>query len=275
MDWKNDANCAVLFTFDIDGEEMWHARTAAGVGEFDKPPTVSMGRYGTKVAVPRILDMLDEYDIPAGFFVPGKVAEDHPDLVKDIHERGHEIGHHSYAHRDPTAMTDEEEKRDFERAMDVLTDIIDERPVGYRTPAANMSERTLNRIARMGFEYESTMLGDDTPYFLETDEGRLVELPFHWSTDDAPFWNYNSSPPVGYQSGMSTPSEVYDIWSSEFDACYDWGLLLNLAMHPQIIGRPHRLKMLEELIQYIRGHSDVWIARPREVARYYRSTHGE
>lgn len=271
MQWKDDSDCAVLFTFDVDGPEMWHARTKAGVGEFDKPPTVSMGEYGVNVATPRILDLLDDYDVPAAFFVPGKVAEDNPDLVRDIHNRGHEIGHHSYAHLDPTSMSDEEEQEDFERAMEILTDLTGERPVGYRTPAANMSERTLNRIASMGFEYESTMMGDDTPYFLETDEGQLVELPFHWSTDDAPFWNYNSSPPVSYQSGMTPPSDVYEIWRAEFDACYDWGLLLNLAMHPQIIGRPHRLKMLEELIQYVKGHSDVWIARPREVARYWRS----
>ena len=270
MNWKDNANCAVLLTFDVDGKEMWHARTSQGAGNFDKPPIVSMGEYGTDVAVPRILGMLDRQDVPAGFFVPGKVAEEYPDMVREITSRGHEIGHHSYAHVNPTTMTDEEEKEDFERATAILEGITGERPVGYRTPAADMSDRTLNRLAEMGFEYESTMLGDDVPYFLETDNGRLVELPFHWTTDDAPFFNFNASPPVGYQSGISTPSDVYEIWSKEFDACYDWGLLFNLAMHPQIIGRPHRLQMLEELIEYITDHDDVWIARPKEVARYFR-----
>ena len=274
MDWKDGANCAVLLTFDVDGEEMWHARVKQGAGEFDKPPTLSMGRYGVEVAVPRILDLLDRHDVPAGFFVPGKVAEENPEMVAEIHDAGHEIGHHSYAHLNPTGMTDEEEREDFERATEILTEIAGERPVGYRTPAADMSDRTLNRIAEMGFEYESTMMGDDTPYFLETDNGRLVELPFHWSTDDAPFWNYNSAPQVSYQSGMATPSDVYEIWREEFDACYDWGLLLNLAMHPQIIGRPHRLKMLEELIQYMKDHPGVWFARPKEVARHYREQEG-
>lgn len=271
MEWKDGARCAVLFTFDVDGKEMWNARAAAGVGPFDNPPTLSMGEYGPNVAVPRILDLLDRHDLPAGFFVPGKVAEEHPDMVREIQARGHEIGHHSYAHLNPTGMTDEEEQADFERAMDVLVDLTGERPVGYRTPAADMSDRTLDRIARMGFEYESTMMGNDVPYFIETNEGRLVELPFHWSTDDAPFWNYNSSPPVGYQSGMSLPSAVYEIWTEEFEACYEWGLLLNLAMHPQIIGRPHRLRMLEELMQYVTAREDVWIARPKEVARYWRA----
>jgi len=275
MNWKHDANCAVMLTFDIDGTRMWHARTEQGAGDFDKPPTVSMGEYGTDVAVPRILDMLDDHGVKAGFFVPGMVAEEHPDLVREIHDRGHEIGHHSYSHVNPTSMTDEEEKEDFERAMEVLTEIVGERPVGYRSPAADMSDRTLDRIARLGFEYESTMMADDTPYFIETKEGRVVELPFHWSTDDAPFWNYNSSPPVAYQSGMATPSDVEEIWTKEFDACYEWGLLLNLAMHPQIIGRPHRLMMLSDVIEYITDHEDVWVARPKEIARYWRDQQEE
>jgi peptidoglycan/xylan/chitin deacetylase (PgdA/CDA1 family) len=102
MDWKHDANCAVLLTFDVDGKRMWHARAEQGAGEFDKPPTVSMGEYGTDVAVPRILDVLDEHGVRAGFFLPGMVAEENPDLVREIDDRGHEIGHHSYAHHNLT-----------------------------------------------------------------------------------------------------------------------------------------------------------------------------
>lgn len=270
MQWKDGANCAVLFTFDVDGRQMWTGRVDRGLEGFDKPPILSMGDYGTDVAVPRILDLLDQYDLSAGFFIPGRVAEENPDMVREIDERGHEIGHHSYSHQNPTTMTDDEEREDFERANEVFEDLLGETPVGYRTPAGDMSDRTLNRLIEMGFEYESTMLGNDVPYFLEADAGQIVELPFHWSTDDAPFFNFNMGPQVSYQSGMNSPSDVYDVWTTEFDACYERGLLLNFAMHPQIIGRPHRIKMLEDVIQHIKGHSDVWIAQPKEVARYWR-----
>ncbi|MFB6148364.1 MAG: polysaccharide deacetylase [Halobacteriales archaeon] len=270
MHWKDDANCAVVLTFDVDGKQMWRGRVERGLEGFDKPPVMSMGEYGTDVAVPRILELLEEYDLPAGFFIPGKIAEENPAMVEAIADAGHEIAHHSYAHTNPTTMTDAEEQADFERANAVFEDLIGETPVGYRSPAGDLGDRTLTRMVEMGFEYESSMMGNDVPYVVDTEAGPLVELPFHWSTDDAPFFNFNMGPEVSYQSGMSSPSTVYDIWSTEFDACYDRGLLLNLAMHPQIIGRPHRMEMLEDLIQYMLGHSDVWITTPRAVARHFR-----
>lgn len=47
---------------------------------------------------PQILDILDEYDVKATFFVIGNLAEKHPDLIKRIDESGHGIGNHSYSH---------------------------------------------------------------------------------------------------------------------------------------------------------------------------------
>jgi hypothetical protein len=105
---------------------------------------------------------------------------------------------------------------------------------------------------------------------VQTDAGEIVELPFYWSQDDAPHFNYNMSPEVSYQSGMSSPETVFDIWRTEFEACYDRNLLFHLVTHPQIIGRPHRMDCLERLFQEIRSRPNVWVARPKEIARYYR-----
>jgi len=58
------------------------------VDGFDKPLILSMGESGTDVAVPRILELLDQYDISAGFFIPGQVAEENPDMVHEIDRQG-------------------------------------------------------------------------------------------------------------------------------------------------------------------------------------------
>lgn len=270
MQWKDGAECAVLLTFDFDGETMWESRVEQNLGEFDTPPITSMGQYGGSSGMPRILEFLETYDIAAGFFVPGKTVERHPDLIRRVHEAGHELGAHGYSHVNPVAMSDEEERIEFERANEAFEDVVGTTPVGFRSPAADMGERTLARLIEMGFEYDSTLMGRDVPYFVASETGELVELPWYWSQDDAPHFNFNMYPLVSYQSGLSSPSDVLSIWRTEFDACYEEGLLFHLVMHPQIIGRPHRMKMLERLVQHMRGHSDVWFARPRDVAGYWR-----
>jgi peptidoglycan/xylan/chitin deacetylase (PgdA/CDA1 family) len=262
----------VTLTFDVDGAERWRARARQGDDQFDNPTIRSMGRYGPDVAVPRILDLLDRYDLPGCFFVPGIVAEERPEMVRRIHDAGHEIGHHGYTHTNPSTMTAAEERREFERANEVFEDILGESPVGYRTPAADTAERTLRLLVESDLTYDSTLMGNDVPYFLEYDGRRIVELPFHWSTDDAAYFTFNMFPTISHQSGIDSQADVYDNWRAEFDACYERGLLFTLVTHPQIIGRPQRIHMYERLLQYITGHADVWVARPRDIARHWNET---
>jgi peptidoglycan/xylan/chitin deacetylase (PgdA/CDA1 family) len=69
-----------------------------------------------------------------------------------------------------------------------------------------------------------------------------------------------------YIAGMSAPSKVYEIWAAEFEGAYECGGVFTLTMHPQMIGRYHRIRMLEELIEHIAGHDGVWFATCSEVA---------
>lgn len=272
MQWKNDAKCAVTISFDIDGKERWLARARAGKEEFASPLLSHYGEYGPKVAMPRILDMFDEYDIPGGFFIPGMVAEEHPEMTQKIHEAGHEIGFHGHTHAGLAGLSDEEEAEEFARALDTFESLIGETPVGYRQWS---SQRTLNRAIELDFEYGSMTSANDIPYVLEGEAGDIIEVPVHASISDTAYFTFQLAPVLPHQNGIDSPSKVYDIWSSEFDGCYKRGRLFHLVLHPQMIGRPHRLEMLEELIQYIKGHSDVWIATPREIARYWRKEHAD
>lgn len=76
--WKNGARCAVMLSFDVDGEALWIARDPALA---DRPIHMSMGAYGPKTGVPRILRILDRHDIKAGFFIPGWTMERYPEMT--------------------------------------------------------------------------------------------------------------------------------------------------------------------------------------------------
>lgn len=252
----------VLLTFDIDAETMWTARDPKNA---ERPIVMSQGAYGWKTGMPRILDLLGRYGLKVTFFVPGLVMEQRPAMVEEILKQGHEIAHHSWSHAWIVNLTLEQEREEMDKGIDIIKRMTGRMPVGYRSPAAEFSPHTLKMLAEYGFGYSSNYFDDDSPY-LHTIDGRLtdiVEFPFAWVLDDAPFFQYSITLPG---RTMQAPSAVFEAWRREFDVLYREDRYFCLAMHPQIIGRPSRITLLEELIQHILGHPRVWMARCDEVA---------
>lgn len=227
----------------------------------DTPTPLSRGNFGAKVGVPRILDLLDRYHVPATFFVPADTARRHPDLTKEIHNRGHEIGHHGDVHESPVNLDREAEKRVLDIGLETLEKVTGVRPRGYRSPAWDLSPNSVALLEEYGFDWDSSMMGDDFQLYMLKDgdrESSVVEIPVSWELDDAPHFLFNFFP--AYFVGLSAPSKVLEIWTSKFDGAYEYEGAFILTMHPQIIGRYHRLVMLEHLLHYIQGHPDVWFA---------------
>lgn len=252
----------VMLTFDLDAETMWTARDEKNR---QRPVVLSQGAYGWKVGMPRILDLLDRYGIKATFFVPGEVIEARWALCESVLARGHEIGHHSWSHAWIVNLTPEQEREEMDRGLEIIRRLTGRAPAGWRSPAAEFSPVTLPLLLEKGFGYSSNFFDDDSPY-LHRHDGRLtdlVEFPFAWVLDDAPFFQYSITLPG---RTLQPPSAALESWKAEFDTLYREDRAFTLAMHPQIIGRGSRLVALEGLIQYILGHPGVWFARCDAVA---------
>jgi peptidoglycan/xylan/chitin deacetylase (PgdA/CDA1 family) len=259
--------CAVVLTFDFDAESVWvsHGMTT--------PTPMSRGEYGARVGVPRILAMLEKHDIRATFFVPADTVRRHRELVKEIHARGHEIGHHGDVHESPAHLEAEEEAKILEAGIREIRNTIDEPPKGYRSPAWDLSANSIGLFQEYGFLYDSSMMADDfRPYLLMHNDRmtNIVEIPVSWELDDAPHFLFNFMP---YVAGMSAPSKVYEIWATEFEGAYESGGVFTLTMHPQIIGRYHRLKMVEKLIEHIAGYTGVRFVTCSEIAEDWLKRH--
>jgi peptidoglycan-N-acetylglucosamine deacetylase len=224
--------------------------------------------YGPLVGVPRILDLLAEYALSATFFVPGFTADRYPGTVEAILAAGHEVGHHSYAHYSPFAQTEDEERRDFERALATLRRLGAEVD-GFRCPSWEPGWRTPQIVAEHGLAYDSSLMDADVPYLLETGAGELVELPVHWSLDDWQQYAYIPDPP--FRSAIESPRKVLELWTSELDAMRRYGCLFVLTCHPFLSGRPHRVEVLRELIEHALAAGDVEFASCREIARRARA----
>jgi peptidoglycan-N-acetylglucosamine deacetylase len=253
----------VLLTFDLDAELLWTSRDPKN---WNRPIALSQGAYGYREGVPRILDLLAHHGIHCTFFVPGMIIERNRDVVKQIFDAGHEIAHHSYSHRWVETLTPEEEREEFEKGIHLISDLTGERPRGWRSPAAEFSPRTMDLLLEHHFVYSSNFFDRDAPYkhVVNGKKTDLIEFPFAWVLDDAPFFLYSIQ-----LTGriMMAPSAVFEHWSAEFDGLYVERKAFVLAMHPQVIGRPSRIKLLDRLIRHIRLNKNAWIARCDEVAK--------
>jgi peptidoglycan/xylan/chitin deacetylase (PgdA/CDA1 family) len=250
-----------ILSFDVDAEA---PILVEGRRYVDNAGVMSHQAYGPLVGVPRILDLLAEYSLPATFFVPGLTADRYPQTVERILEAGHEVGHHSYAHVSPFDQDDAAERADFERALAAL-ERLGVRPEGFRCPSWEPTWRTPALVAEHGLAYDSSLMDDDRPYLLETPAGELVELPVHWSLDDWEQYAYLPRPP--FKSAIESPQKVLDLWTSELDAMRRYGCLFVLTCHPFLSGRPHRVEVLRRLVEHALSAGDVEFVEAREAAR--------
>jgi peptidoglycan/xylan/chitin deacetylase (PgdA/CDA1 family) len=253
------ADTNVCLTFDFDAVSVWiHAFDAA-----DSPTKLSRGEYGAEVALPRILGLLDDRDLPATFFVPGHTADSFPEQVQAIHERGHDIQHHGWSHTHPRAFDSREaERADIVRGIESIEDRTGEAPTGYRSPGWDFSAHTLDLLRELGFDWDSSQMGRDfEPYRLRAGrsapadgpydpgtETDVLEFPVSWGRDDWPPLHHSSAASAG--TPASDERAVFEGWQAQFEWAHEHvpGAVFSLTFHPQVIGQPPRLRYLGALL---------------------------
>jgi peptidoglycan/xylan/chitin deacetylase (PgdA/CDA1 family) len=160
----------------------------------------------------------------------------------------------------------------IERGLEALERVTGKRPRGYRSPSWELSKSTFSLLGEYGFEYDASQLARDRPYWVDDAGNRtnLVEVPSAWELCDSSHFLFAFSPT--YLVGLSGPSKVEEIWREDFDGAYEEGgdVCYVLTMHPQIIGRHHRMRMLERVIGHILEHDRVWFAQMQEIADDFR-----
>jgi len=246
----------VCLSFDFDAISGFIARGMT------TPTPISRGEFGVTASA-RILALLARHRIETTWFIPGHTLESFPESCRRVFEAGHEIGHHGWTHVPPASLSREEEEAGLLRANIAIEKLTGQRARGYRSPSWDLSPHTVELLLKHGFLYDSSMMGDDyRPYrarqgdviALEEPaifgaETALVEMPVSWTLDDYPHFEFvrarNTLLP-----GLKPASGVLENWYGDFDymtRLTDWGII-TYTFHPFVIGRGHRMLMLEQLI---------------------------
>ena len=259
--WPDGARVAVCLSFDVDNESLWR--------ETPLPVPLSQGEYGATTGLPRILDLLDRYSVPASFYIPVMSAMLHAEMIPAIvKHQHHEIAVHGWVHEELPMVGDAaKEEQLLRQSIDYLTHATGKRPVGFRAPSWEFSPYTLDLIRKLGFLYDSSMMAMDEPYeILSRGQATgLIELPIGWIADDYPYYEPDAA------GSMPVPEDVFKIYKAEFDGAYADKTIFILTMHPHITGRRSRIVQLDNLIAYMKSKPGVWFATLQDVAEYVRS----
>jgi peptidoglycan/xylan/chitin deacetylase (PgdA/CDA1 family) len=229
------------------------------------PQEISERAYGGRVGVWRVLDMFHRLEIKATFATCGMTAERYPEAVVEIVQQGHELAAHAYAHERVYTLAAAEEEAVIDRTIKALIDVSGTRPVGWRSPVARPSQRTLDLLIDRGFLWSGDAQNDDLPFVVGESPRHIAIVPFTWSTVDILLYNEPGVLPQGI------PSLVASVWRDEFDALYAESAnapkLMVVVMHDFTAGRAARCRALESFVRHVKQHDDVWIARYEDVAR--------
>ncbi|MFD2237943.1 polysaccharide deacetylase family protein [Aureimonas populi] len=259
--WPEGKRSAALLSVDVDALSpfLWSLRD-------EVPPrlaTFEMRRFGPRTGLYRLLDLFARYGFKASFYVPGVVAEMNPEILPAILEGGHEIGLHGYFHEIVSEVSDAEFTGALEASLELFVKQTGQRPVGFRSPAWEMTPHMLAEVRRLGLSYDSSLSGFDHPYEIEG----LTEIPVQWAVDDAIFFKFEGGGrdkwPV--QSGRA----VLEDWTSEFRTLHRFGGLFTLTVHDWISGRAQRIALLEKLFDEIASQESVWVATGAEIAAHH------
>ncbi len=267
----------VCLTFDFDTQSGFIARGMT------TPTPLSRGEFGGRVACGRILQFMKERGIKGTWFTPGFTIESWPKESAAVAEGGHEIGHHSWAHIPNANQTRGEEEADLVRANENIRKLTGRTARGYRSPSWDLSPHSVELLIKHGFVYDSSMMGDDyVPYrvrqgdVIELEEPArfgpetaLIEMPISWTLDDFPHFEFIRTP-TWILPGNMNAGNVLGNWLDDFlylDQNLDWGVI-TYTFHPFVIGRGHRMVMLEKLIKALSERGAHFMTLEAAAAEY-------
>ncbi len=229
-------------------------------------------QYGIRAGGPRVLDLLEKFNITTTFTAAALSLERAPDLTRRIVEQGHEVCAHGWRWIHQFSY-DEDRERDFiRRAADSIERTTGTRPAGWLSRYLH-TERTRRLLVEEGYVYHMDDLSDDVPRWepVEMSDGSvrpLICVPYAIDTNDMKMW---TAPSYGPEQWLSYAKRSFDWLLAEAEEKRQ--CMMSVGLHLRIIGRPGRIWALERFLEHVTAQSGVWIASRRDIAARFAEHH--
>jgi allantoinase len=281
MDWPNNARVAVSIVVNVEeGSEMSVVRGDRGMEPVDelgihlKLPIRNYGNesnylYGLKAGAPRIVHLLQKYQIPATWTVAAMSLENHPEIANTIRALGHEPCSHGYRWIHQFKMDEATEHKFIRDAWQSIERTTGTRPYGWLSRYLH-TDNTRRLLIEEGYLYHMDDYSGDIPFWDRTTnpEKPIVIMPYQLDNNDMKMWT----------DPAYTPQSWLDYARAGFDQLYREGKagnpkMMSLGLHLRIIGRPSRIWALDEFLKHIHAHTGVWVATRKDIAAHFAAHH--
>ena len=274
IDWPNGAKMALSIVVNVEeGSEMTVARGDRGMEPVDelgihiKSPIRNYGNesnylYGIKAGAPRVVKLLQEFDIMASWTVAALSLENHPEIAEAIAELRHEPVSLGYRWVHQFKMDEAQEREFIQKAVSSIEKTVGVRPYGWLSRYFH-TDNTRRLLIEEGFAYHMDDYSGDVPFWdKSTVEGRPIAIvPYQLDSNDMKMWT----------DPAMTPEQWVNYAVRNFDQIYREGVegnpkMMSLGLHLRIIGRPGRIWAMEQFFRHVRAHPDIWIAGRHQIA---------
>jgi peptidoglycan/xylan/chitin deacetylase (PgdA/CDA1 family) len=220
--------------------------------------------YGMRVGFWRLFEALVTRNIIPTLSINGRVCETYPRVSAAARDAGWEFMGHSYIQMPIHKIKDEE--ANLIKTLDAIEAFTAKRPVGWLGPGLGETYETPDLLTKHGIRYTGDWVFDDEPCILKTDNGPLVTVPYTVELNDIPLMIVHA-----HQSPYFS-TQVIDT----FDRLYLEGearaKIMAIAVHPYVSGVPHRIKYLEQVLDYMAAKPGVLFWTGEQIYDWFKST---
>ncbi|MEZ5809960.1 MAG: allantoinase PuuE [Rhizobiaceae bacterium] len=282
VEWPNGAVIAVQFVINYEeggencilhGDQASEAFLSEIVGAAQWPGQrhwnmESIYEYGARAGFWRLHRLFTEAQLPVTVYGVATALERSPEQVAAMREAGWEIASHGYKWIEYKDCAEADERSHLLDAIRIHTEVTGERPRGYYLGRTSVNSVDI-AAAEGGFDYVSDSYADDLPYWYEHEGGAQLVIPYTLDVNDMRF-----ATAQGFNSGDQFLTYLKDT----FDVLYQEGRagspkMMNIGLHCRLAGRPGRAAAIRRFIDYVKNHSDVWVARRIDIAEHWKANH--
>jgi allantoinase len=223
--------------------------------------------YGLRVGIWRIFDLMDELGLPMCHLLNSTVCEYAPQIPKRIRLRRDEVVGHGRTNSEKQNAYDAAGEAELIReATGVLTSTFGAPPKGWMGPWIAESERTPDLLREAGYTYLMDWPADDQPFWMRTQSGPLLSVPYPIEINDSPTMLSRMQPATDFAQ------MIRDQFTTMLKLSEKQPLVCGIALHTFCAGQPFRLAQLEAALRFVldtpRFAERVWVTTPGEIAAF-------